>query len=287
MSEHLDLDALADVLDGEASTQPLARPAAEHLTECAECRAALDELRTAAAGVTEQLAALPVLTVPDDVASRLGSALRDAAVPAGGASLTTLPTAGERSAPGRWLAAAAAVAVLLAGAGYGISHLGGTGGGSASSTSAAGKAAPAGNVVRNDTGADYTSRETLAAALPGLLAGTAGSMRAADSAVAPNGKAQLSGPSPSAPEAMTLAAPDPLARLRTPAGLAECLLALLPPEDPSVRPLALDYAAFKGAPAMVVVLPGTVAGKLDVFVVGPACSRANDSTLFYTSVPKP
>jgi hypothetical protein len=35
------------------------------------------------------------------------------------------------------------------------------------------------------------------------------------------------------------------------------------------------------------VLPSALPKKLDVFVVGPSCSQANDSTLFYTSVDKP
>ncbi|MCU1591491.1 MAG: hypothetical protein JWP11_2747, partial [Frankiales bacterium] len=91
----------------------------------------------------------------------------------------------------------------------------------------------------------------------------------------------------SSADATSQVAADPLARLRSNAGLAECLLALLPPDDPSVKPLALDYGSYKGTPAMVVVLPGSAPRKLDVFVVGPGCSRANDSTLFYTSVDKP
>ena len=84
----------------------------------------------------------------------------------------------------------------------------------------------------------------------------------------------------------TVRPPGDLERLVR-ATLAAYAVALLPPDDPSVQPLAIDYASFRGQPAMVVVLPGSVADKLDVFVVGPGCSRANDSVLFYTSVDKP
>jgi hypothetical protein len=38
---------------------------------------------------------------------------------------------------------------------------------------------------------------------------------------------------------------------------------------------------------MIVLLPGAVVRKIDVFVVGAGCSRADDSLLFYTSVDAP
>jgi hypothetical protein len=269
MTEHLDLDVLADVLAGEAGP--------EHLQRCPGCTASLEELRIASESVTGRLAALPELPVPDDVARRLHAALHPET--ASGATVTTLPPA---AAARRWLSAAAAVLVLLAGVGYGVSRLGGGNDTTTASGSdaAAKAAAPEVDVVRNSTGLDYTNRASLAAALPDLLAGTSASRDTALAAPAP-----ATAGSAEAKTQMSVA--DPLARLRDNAGLAECLLALLPPEDPSVRPLAIDYASYKGAPALVVVLPSTLPNKLDVFVVGPECSRANDSTLFYTSVDKP
>lgn len=282
MSQHVDLDALADLLDDETAE------GAAHVETCSECRSALAELRRATAQVSRDLAALPAAALPDDVRDRIDRALADDG--AALASVTTLPAA--RTSPGRrWLPAAAAVVLLLAGAGYGLSRLGGNGDGTA--TSSAGRAADSAagaaelGVVRNDTGTDYTGRDSLATALPQLLTGAA-----ADTATVPKQAAPLRGAPPggasSPATSLSLPAPaDPLARLRDNAGLADCLLALLPPDDPSVRPLALDYATFKGTPALVVVLPGALPNKLDVFVVGAGCSRANDSTLFYTSVDKP
>ena len=275
MTSHLDLDALADRL-AEPSAED---PTSTHLAGCAPCRGDLEALRAASERISADLAGLPAPVLPADLAERLASSLVETQ-PAGGGTVTTLP---ERRTPQRrWLPAAAAVVLLLAGAGFALSRLGGHGGGS--STSAAGAPAATGkavDVVRNSSGTDYTSRATLAAAVPQLLTGSANGALTAQAPVA--GAA----PQPSSADAQTRAAVDPLARLRDNAGLAECLLALLPPDDPSARPLAIDYASFRGAPAMVVVLPSTLPGKLDVFVVGPGCSRANDSTLFYASVDKP
>ena len=137
--------------------------------------------------------------------------------------------------------------------------------------------------MRNDTGNAYTGRTDLAAAVPGLLTGNAAD--SARMAAAPNPNAPLSGAGGAvSSEADSV---DPLARLRGDAALADCLAALLPPEDPSVQPLALDFGTFKGAPAMVAVLPGAVSGKLDVYVVGPGCARADAAVLFYASVDAP
>lgn len=277
--EHLDLDELADVLAG------VAPEATEHTTRCAECRAALDDLRVASARVGSALADLPPVTLPADVADRLTAALHGGGTATGTATVTTLPVHREATARtsgrGAWLGAAAAVAVLLAGAGFVVTR---SGSHPSASTAAGGASAKSGsaatlNLVRNSTGNDYTTRQSLAAAVPILLSGK----EAADQVAAPMVKSAPNNAAGANPQAAT----DPLARLRSDAGLADCLLALLPPDDPSVRPLALDYAQYKGTPALVVVLPSAVAGKLDVFVVGPGCSRANDSTLFYTSVTRP
>jgi hypothetical protein len=293
---HLDLDGLADVLareDGSGSATNA------HLVGCPECRAALDDLRVAQPLVAAELAALPSVPLPVDIAERLHAALRDAPPdrrsvgepPAvEGGTVTTLPAARSRS-PQRWMPAAAAALVLLAGAGYGASRLGGGGESSSTAASDAGAKAAAPqqlDLTRNSSGTDYTDRASLSAVMPALLGGR---LAAADTAKAEAAAPTAPDPSSTAPQrgADTLAAPapDPLARLRDNAGLADCLVALLPPDDPSVRPLALDYASFRGQPAMVVVLPGADPKKLDVYVVGPTCSQANDSLLFYTSVDRP
>ena len=294
--QHLDLDALADVLAGAAPPG-----ADEHLSGCPACRTALEDLRAASAVVAGQLSGLPPLAVPVELAARLRAAVTvagsvdpssaagsadavsdEAARPA--ATVTPFPAARADAGPARWLAAAAAVVVLLAGGLFGLSRLGDGSGDSTSASSDAGAVkatAPRLSLARNSSGADYTDRASLATALPDLLGGRRQAAGTAMVQGAPAPSAQQDATGLAAP------APDPLAPLRDDKGLAECLVALLPPDDPSVQPLAIDYASFRGRPAMVVVLPAEVAGKLDVFVVGPTCSRANDSVLFYTSVDRP
>jgi hypothetical protein len=92
---------------------------------------------------------------------------------------------------------------------------------------------------------------------------------------------------PTQDSALQDSAVDPLARLRAPEGLADCLAALLPPEEPDVQPLALDYAGYAGQPALAVGLPDPDPAQLSIFVVGAGCSRANDSTLYFVRVPRP
>lgn len=282
MTGHLDLDSLADVLADEAPADALG-----HLAGCAPCRARLEDLRAGSELVAGALAGLPDPQLPPGLVERLDAVLRSGAGAGPGAAVTTLPVARDRGAPRR-LAAAAAAVVLLGGAGYGLSQLNRPSDPTSSTAAArAGStaASPAGPIVRDEPGTDYTDAAALAVAVPALLAGaadTAGTMTLKAPGAAP------SAPSTEADRQSSTAksAADPLARLREPAGLADCLLALLPPDDPSVRPLALDYAAFRGTPALVVVLPARNPARLDVFVVGAGCSRADDGTLLYTSVPR-
>lgn len=272
MSDHLDLDALADAVDGEPDP---------HLATCTDCSRRLTELRSAQLQVSAALAGLPAPPLPVGLSERLTDSLRPAT-----ASVTTLP--GPRHQQRRWLLPVAAAAVLvLGGIGYGVTALRPTG--TSSTASAAKAAAPAAGrpFVSNDSGADYSGRDSLAAAVPRLLTGAPAAAGAES-----NQDSRLSAAAPPAAAAplrsgADVAPADPLARLRTDPGRAECLAALLPPDDPSVQPLALDYARFRGVPALVVVLPGSVAHKLDVFVVGAGCARSADGTLFYASVDAP
>jgi hypothetical protein len=288
MTGHLDLDSLADVLADEAPADALG-----HLAGCAPCRARLEDLRAGSELVAGALAGLPDPELPPGLVERLDAVLRSGAGAGTGAVVTTLPVARDRGAPRR-LAAAAAAVVLLGGAGYGLSQLNRPSDPTSSTAAArAGStaASPAGPIVRDEPGTDYADAAALAVAVPALLTGaadTAGTMTLKAPGAAPSAPSAASAPSTEADRQSSMAksAADPLARLREPAGLADCLLALLPPDDPSVRPLALDYAAFRGTPALVVVLPARNPARLDVFVVGAGCSRADDGTLLYTSVPR-
>jgi len=292
-AEHLDVDALADVLSGE--------PEPPHLRSCAQCRSALAELDEASSQVSAQLralGALPSATLPADLLSRLTAAVAASPPPSGeqvpddgvangptsgrgSAAVTTLPTGRERSRSARraapaWAPVAAAAVVLLAVVGLGSALLRGgspspsagsaeSGGAGAAAARSALPAGPAVNSSRLDYGPDDVA---LRAALPALLAGRSQPSRRPAAA-----GGQTSG--------------DPLSRLRDPAALAGCLSALLPPDNHSLRPVALDYAAYASRPALAVILPSTEPTKLDVFFVGPGCSAQDEQLVRFSRVDRP
>lgn len=277
MSNHLDLDTLADVLAGETESA--------HLEECESCRAALAELETALTEVASVLAALPDPELPAGLAERLDAAVarERRALTAPAVAATVTPLAGRRTSRARFLPVAgglAAAAVLVVG---GIFLVDNTGGSSKSTTATR---AQDSSIARNSTGSAYRKDgKLLAAELPALLKGEAAGLTPAEGAapLAPSSQADRSA-TKSAPLALSEAAP--LAALHTTAGLASCLSALSDPSDPGI-PLALDYAAFDGQPALVVVLPSATADKVDVFVVGAGCTASDAKLLFFTRLAKP
>lgn len=299
---HLAVGELADVLAGE-------RPDDAHLAGCASCRDRLAELEAALTQVAADLAALPEPPLPDGLQARLSAALAaEPPLPSAGAppapqaqrdeepvtrsSTTVVPATVTPLASRRrsWLPAAAAAVLLLGGGGLGLALL--TGDGDGSSTTAGDAAAPV--LPRSASGTDYADSDAVVAALPGVLAGTApgGTARstAEDAEVATGGTTSAApgaAAPPTATPLTTTSVGDPLARLRDPAGLAGCLAALLPPEEPDLRPLALDYASYAGTPALAVVLPDPDPSRVQVFVVGAGCSQADDSTLQFVRVDRP
>ena len=167
--------------------------------------------------------------------------------------------------------------------------------------SRAGAAADAGTALLDlpvsATGTDYRrDGRALAARPPGAAGGRAaadtGAAQPAPALTAPEtGRpapppAAAAAPRSGTEKAQQLASPDPLARLRDPAELAGCLSALTGPDVEGV-PLALDYASFEGAPALVVVLPSTRPDRVDVYTVGAGCRAGDDATLLFTRLPRP
>ena len=310
---HLDLDRLADLLAGEGTEADVA-----HVGDCAGCAGRLDELAVAEVEVAASLAALPAPATPPGLADRLAAALAaepplEAEAPspvalgdpAGGArTVTPFPSAARRERSRAPFAAAAAL-LVAAGALGGTLLLSGGGGDDASESVAAGAAdsalaEDALGVPTSSTGQDYAGDPSLlAGALPDLLRGTAAA-RAGDPGVAAVPAPDVSALSAEADDgtggstgggsgavAESRPADDPLARLRDPGELAGCLAQLLPPGE-DVLPLALDYAAYDGQPALVVVLPGSGApDKVDVFVVGAECRPGDDRTLFFARLDRP
>lgn len=294
-SPHLDLDALADTLAGEGA-------GADHLSTCASCTSRLAELTAAEARVTAVLATLPPPPMPGGLAERLSAALAAQAplTAQPSSTVTPLPSAAPQR---RWLPAAAAAVLLVSGAGIGYAVLDRPGGGGEDSSAAAQDA-----LVLNASGTDYGDEAAVAGVLPAVLGGTAGTVDRYTAQAAPEARtttdgtssedtaAGSSGGTSQAQEdaALTAQAPaagalpaDPLERLRTPDGLAGCLAALVPPEEPDLQPLALDYAQFQGAPALAVVLPDPDPAKVSIYVVGPACAQGNEDLRTFLRVDAP
>lgn len=282
---HLDLDQLADALAGEQH---------EHLAGCGDCTSRLAELQAAEAGVVAALRALPDPAVPADLAARLTAAFTaEAPLAAPRSTVTALPAAVPRR---RWLPAAAAAVLVVSAGGLGYTLVTGStsGGGSDTASSDSGSVGgAAADLVLSTSGTDYADPAAVTGALPRILAGTAetsltdsaaGTAPAPAEAAPPDaGRSSSEVPAPAA----AMAAPDPLARLRTPAGLQDCLSAVLPPEEPDLRPLALDYASYQGQPALAVLLPDPDPAKVSVFVVGPDCAAADAKVLGFLRVDAP
>lgn len=289
-SLHLDLDALADALAGEGSGKA-------HLGSCSSCTSRLAELAAAEARVTAALGTLPVPTVPAAVVDRLTAAFAAEAPLTAQPSSTVTPLSSARPPRRRWLPAAAAAVLLVSAAGIGYAVLADPGGGDDAASTAATQPGP----VLNASGTDYGDEAAVAAVLPAVLGGTAGAADRFSAGSAPEARSQQdsaagSTSSQQSDSALTAQAPapvagaraaDPLERLRTPDGLADCLSALVPPEEPDLQPLALDYAQYQGSPALAVVLPDPDPGKLAVYVVGPACTQGGEDLLRFLRVEAP
>lgn len=278
---HLDLDALADALAGEADAGSSA-----HLAQCSSCASRLSELEAAEAGVVAALQQLPDPPLLAGLAERLDAALRAEPPLTTSTSASSTVTPLPARTPRRWLPAAAAAVLLVSGGGLGYALVQGglQDGSDTGSEAAGGLAAP----PTSSTGIDYADSAAVSGALPVVLSGSAGGTTAgtlADSEM--RTEAQDSAAAQPGPAIAAAPAEDPLTRLRTPDGLQECLAGVLPPEEPDVQPLALDYALYQGQPALAVVLPDPDPQKLSVYVVGPQCAQDDAQVLTFLRVDAP
>ena len=286
---HPELDVLAD-LHAEALDPGVAEEVRTHVAGCAECAAALAALDATRA----QLAALADPPLPADVARALDARLETLRA----APVTPAPAPGA-TAPGevhplrppvrrRWpvslpgAAAAAVVTLFVTAIGIGAlnSDFGGT---DDDSTAGVASDAGAGGGVGDQeagtmlaaapvpmySGRDYTSATVVEAAEAAAVA-----RAQTDAMTAPEAPSAAAAPS----------VPTVLRRLTEPAALASCLTELA--EGGPATPLALDYAAYEGSPALVVVLPE---GDSDVgvWVVGPGCTAGNADLRYFVRAPRP
>lgn len=277
MSNHLSPDELAD-LQEDLLEPSAAASAAGHLRTCERCRIQAADLGAVRA---ELRGAADVGPIPPEVVERLDAALATA----GQSSYDVTPL--MRARPRRWwvntrvLQAAAAVVLVVAGAGIVAPVLTTTGGVDSPADRTSAKAgaggeareqgrADSGGVRTLASGTDYT-QETLPRAVTRLLAAP----KAAASAPAPPGDETTSqGETTKTPEV-------PLAGR---SGLAECVAGVAPPP---ATPVLVDEARFNGRPATLIVveLPEEPE-RLAAWVVGPGCARGDGEVLHFAWIPR-
>ncbi|HEX6470365.1 MAG TPA: hypothetical protein VF069_14805 [Streptosporangiaceae bacterium] len=254
---HLDYDTLAELAEG-LLPESQAASADAHLADCAECRAKSAEI----ADVTRLLADVPVPPMPAELASRIDEALAAAAA-ASGPVVSLDSRRGRRRA---WVLSAAAAVVVVVGGGALVGHALLTG--SVSSDNGTAQSQP----VQDRTGSAAAKPAPRASALQ-APAGAAGS-----------GGAYLtsrSGTDYTAARLGTQVA-ERLARAdgRTAEELApEPLAGCVRRVTGGRMPLVVDVAKYEGRPATVIALPGVDTSRLDVWVVGPACSATDPAVI--------
>jgi hypothetical protein len=298
VKRHADAEMLAAYHEGLLPRRR-ARRVAAHLADCQQC-AGLD---TQLARLPGLLASSPAPPMPAALTARIEAALAAeaaarsavpaaAAGPAAGAAAGT--ATGETQGPSRGLrgprhtrpvvriaVGVAAAAVVIGGAGYGLSQL--TSGGTPRSSPVAGPAAvPSKNGGRKaEHGTVGPSSAGLApAGLPGGLrvvySGTdyqPGSLQGQVGAVL----TKLGGGQAPARGGANRASPvDTHTR-----GLQACVTHIAG----NHAPLLVDVARYRGRLATVIVVPITGESRLRVWVVGPGCSATARDVLASTTLP--
>jgi len=283
-----DLDRLADYTAGLLDPAEAAEVDRLIATDDGWARAH-DALIAAQPLVDRALARLPEERMPADVAARIEHALGRAAGDARGAGPGQRPTAiGPGPAAGtgsnvidlgrarRWRRAAlatTAVAAAVAVCAGGLIALNGLRSVNNSATSSAGGAANAPQVTQDTgtvptilvSGTDYTHVQLAtppaeAGRVPDALSGQPGKAAPSGAAVAPGGGSNADAVPP------TTAVPAELARLTDPTQLRACLDAIVAVDRG--QPTSVDYARYKGQPALIVTL---AVGPVTAVAVGPSC----------------
>ncbi|WP_433054153.1 hypothetical protein [Dactylosporangium sp. CS-033363] len=284
-----DLDRLADFVGGALDGTPEADDVRHLVTTEESWAEAYAMLVTADAAMRDELHALGAEAhpVPDEVVNRLNAALAAAVTaPPADAPVVDLNRAREarKRRRLRWTAGLAAAAAVLVCGGVGVQVLrmggsddsydrpasapgiaGGQGGQPERNTAtAAGDAAgggSAGTTAITSSGRDYD---------PATVGELTANVPKAQTRNDLNGEGGGSAKANSVPQAPSNV-PGPLARLAQPAARAACLAAITTEYGGQVA--LVDYAAFQGQAALVVVVDGsrTAVGKRLVVVVGPDC----------------
>ncbi|WP_433212455.1 hypothetical protein ACQP00_52530 [Dactylosporangium sp. CS-047395] len=284
-----DLDRLADFVGGALDGTPEADDVRHLVTTEESWAEAYATLVTADAAMRDELHALGAEAhpVPDEVVHRLNAVLAAAVTaPPAGAPVVDLDRAREarKRRRLRWTAGLAAAAAVLVCGGVGVQVLrmggsdsydqpasapgiaGGPGGRPERNTAtAAGDAA--GGASADTTAITSSGRDYDPATIGDLSANAPKAQRPNNNLNGEGGASANSNVGPPAPSSV----PGPLARLAQPAARAACLAAITTEYGGQVA--LVDYAAFQGQAALVVVVDGarTAVGKRLVVVVGPDC----------------
>ncbi|MFI5913894.1 hypothetical protein [Dactylosporangium sp. NPDC051541] len=273
-----DLDQLADFVGGALDGTPEA-DTVRHLVSTEESWAeAYAMLVTADAAMRDELHAIEPALVPPDVAQRLDAALAAAvAAPPADAPVVDLARAREarKRRRMRWTAGLAAAAALLVCGGVGVQVLrdGATKSDKPSSAMPnvdAGRPEQNAGTAAGDSAGGSASNSSIIFSGRDYAPGTVGDLTGKAPQAQSQSRNSLSGDTAAAAPGPT-GAPSALARLTDPAARAACLSAITKEYGGQVA--LVDYAAFQGQPALVVVVDGsrTAAGKRLVVVVGPDC----------------
>jgi hypothetical protein len=278
---HLSLDALAELEEGIAGDTARLEG---HLAGCSTCRARAGQLRASRA----LLSALPPVPMPADVAARIDAALAAEPTPprafVPGATIVPLLSRRHWWRGANVAAAAAAVAVVGLAAALVVGHGGSDSSGKGTAADSSRHVAPsAGSTLKQwQSGANYTTANR-AALVTGLVVNAPPAF--------PQGPRPASHPQNAAGVSPTTGTTTPLAlgagpsydqdALRHPAAVAACAAILA---GKPVRAVAVDYASYDGAPAVVLVLPDLVHPDrtLAVYVIRSVCSDAAGDLLFFT-----
>ncbi|MFG2038736.1 hypothetical protein [Dactylosporangium sp. NPDC048998] len=280
-----DLDRLADFVGGALDGTPEADDVRHLVSTETSWAEAYAMLVTADAAMRDELHALgaEAPAVPLDVQQRLDAALAGAiTAPPADAPVVDLARAREarRRRRARWtigLAAAAAV-VVCGGVGVQAIRMGTAAREDASSGVPGVAAAPDGGQTRSGAGSDgkATGNSPVISSGRDYGRGTLGQLAEGQPGDVPktgNDNVQGEGATGTASfvASAPTAVPSPLARLSAPAARAACLTAITKEYGGQVS--LVDYAAFEGQAALVVVVDGTRvgAGKRLIVVVGPDC----------------
>ncbi|GIF24952.1 hypothetical protein BJ973_007210 [Actinoplanes tereljensis] len=310
----VDIDLLADYIGGALSGTPDESSVAALIADDPAWRAAYESLSGGMATVGAQLGALEPMVMPDDVVARLEAALASpiAAPDPIPAELAAPPvphlalvrgdhahdvpqertTARERgSKPGsarrlRWATPIAIAAGVIAFVGFGLDYLAGRESNSSdmASSSAAGEAqarqnsaAMPGGPQLLASGTDYTASTLATGPLEPFAASAKSSSRATDPSVQSE-----SAPMAAPDQAGSISGDDPLARLRNPAVLQECIDAIAAENsDGPIYPQSVDFARFDGSPALIVRFSATQGSW--AWAVGPSCGTGGKANTLDTA----